>query len=145
MIASPQMTSSSAEEFSFGLRQKLPPAPLWVQSGQLRYWSAMVNLWPIKSPDEIRSKQIKSNRDSNMAGDCHNLLTLLKRVRGSGEIFQLYGKNQNESEGSTDLPFLASQKLILTSQQGYFPDSNRFDSICFYTFKGQLYPYSPYK
>ena len=55
----------------------------------------------------------------------HNLLTLLKQVRRSGEILQRYGKDQNRSRGSTDLPFLASQKLILASQQGYFPDLNR--------------------
>ena len=102
----------------------------------------MVNLWPVKSSDEIRSNwdqdqiQSRSNLRSNLAVDCHNLLTLLKRVRGSKEIFQLYGKNQNRSRGSTDLPFLASQKLILASQQGYFSDLNRF-SICFYIFKRQ--------
>ena len=49
--------------------------------------SAISLLWSTfdqsKSPDEIGFNLIKSNRDSNMAGDCHNLLTLLKRVRGS--------------------------------------------------------------
>ena len=74
-----------------------------------------------------------------MAGDCRYPLTLLKRVRRSGKILQRYGKDQNRSIRSTDLPFLASQKLILASQQGYFPDSNRFDSICFHIFKGDDY------
>ena len=74
-----------------------------------------------------------------MAGDCHNLLTLLKRVRGSGEILQRYGKEYNRSERSTDLPFSSSAEAILASQQGYFPDSNRFGSICFYIFKGDDY------
>ena len=74
-----------------------------------------------------------------MTGDCHNLLTLLKRVRGSGEILQRYGKDHNKSERSTDLPFSSSAEAILASQQGYFPDSNRFSSICFYIFKGDDY------
>ena len=71
-----------------------------------------------------------------MAGDCHNLLTLLKRVRGSEGILRRYGKDHNKSERSTDLPFSSSAEAILASQQGYFPDLNRFDSICFHIFKG---------
>jgi len=52
---------------------------------------------------------------------------------------------KTDQEDQPTLPFLASQKLILASQQGYFPDWNRFDSICFHNFKGRLYPCSPYK
>ena len=74
-----------------------------------------------------------------MAGDCHNLLTLLKRVSRSRRINQRYGKDHNTSERSTDLPFSSSAEAIIASQQGYFPDSNRFGSICFYIFKGDDY------
>ena len=102
--------------------------------------SAISLLWSTfdqsKSPDEIGFNLIKSNLDSNMAGDCRNLLTLLKRVRGSRRISQQYGKDQNRS---TDLPFSSSAEAILASQQGYFPDSNRFGSICFHIFKGDDY------
>jgi len=49
-------------------------------------------------------------------------------VRRSGEIFQLFRKNQS---GSRDLLFLASQKLILASRRGYFPDVNRLTQSVF--------------
>ena len=35
--------------------------------------------------------------------------------------------------------FSSSAEAILASQQGYFPDSNGFGSICFYIFKGDDY------
>ena len=66
-----------------------------------------------------------------MAVACHNLLTLLKQVRRSGEIFQLFGKNQSESGDQHYLLFLDSQKLILASRQGYFPDLNRLAQSVF--------------
>ena len=66
-----------------------------------------------------------------MAVVYHNLLTLLKQVRRSGEIFQLFEKNQNRSGDRRYLLFLASQKLILASQQGYFPDLNRLTQSVF--------------
>ena len=60
-----------------------------------------------------------------MTVDYHNLLTLLEQVIRSGEIFQLFGKNQSGSGDRHYLLFLTSQKLILASRQGYFPDLKR--------------------
>ena len=54
-----------------------------------------------------------------------NLLTLLKQVRRSREIFQLFRKNQNRSGDRHYLLFLTSQKLIIASRQGYFSDLDR--------------------
>ena len=68
---------------------------------------------------------------SNLAVVYHNLLTLLKHVRRSGEIFQLFGKNQSGSGDQHYLLFLASQKLILASRQGYFLDLNRLTQSIF--------------
>ena len=45
-----------------------------------------------------------------------------KKIRGDHLLF---GKNQNRSEDQRYLLFLASQKLILASRQGYLPDLNR--------------------
>ena len=80
---------------------------------------------------------------SNLTVVYHNLLILLKQVRGSGEIFQLFGKNQNESGDQHYLLFLASQKLILASQQGYFPDLNRLTQSVFRFSKGNFTPAFP--
>ena len=103
--------------------------------------SAIGLLWSTfdQSNLRIRSDPIRSNpiKRPNMAGDCRYPLTLLKRVKRSREISQQYGKDQNRS---TDLPFSSSAEAILASQQGYFLNSNRFDSICFHMFKGAVIP-----
>ena len=58
-------------------------------------------------------------------------MTLLKQVRRSGEIFQLFRRNQSRSGDRRYLLILASQKLILASQQGYFPNLNRLTQSVF--------------
>ena len=112
-------------------------APLRICYGQPL--TNQISGWDWIQSDQI---QLRSNQRSNLAVDCHNLLTLLKRVRGSGEIFQLYGKNQNRSGGPTDLPFLASQKLILASQQGYLSDFKQIWFNLFPYFQGTIIPFA---
>ena len=95
-VASPQTISSSAEElssdfaiWSFQLRCELDAA------APLRIWYGQPLTNQISRWDQIysgsRSNPIKIKSEIKFDSWLH--LTLLKWVKGSGEIFQLYGKD----------------------------------------------------
>ena len=139
-------TDSFAEKSLFRTSPKIASSPatssmraalLWICHGQPL--TNQISGW---DQDPIRSNPIKIKSEIKFGSWLPQSLDsskTSKKIRGNPPTIW------KGSRRSTDLPILASQKLILASQQGYFPDLNRFDSICFHIFKGRLYPCSPYK